>query len=99
MASSLPPSGIGCTISFDSINGLLYSLSRSLNVLFRRIVTTHHARISPTAKLAAFLRAETDIPYCRQIAEMCDAEEVSRTFNPGFIANHREYIRRRLQSL
>ena len=37
-------------------------------------MTTHHARISPTAKLAAFLRAETDIPYCRQIADMCDAE-------------------------
>ena len=51
-------------------------------------MTTHHARISPTAKLAAFLRAESDIPYCRQIADMCDAEEVSRTFDPGFIANH-----------
>src|SRR5712672_2960038 len=89
MASSLPPSGISCTISFDAINGLLYSLSSSLNAPFRRIVTGHHARISPTAKLAAFLRAETDIPYCRQIAEMCDAEEVSCTFNPGFIANHR----------
>ena len=60
---------------------------------------THHARISPTAKLAAFLRAETDIPYCRQIAEMCDAEEVSRTFNPGFIANHRAYIELRFKSL
>jgi len=24
MASSLPPSGISCTISFDAINGLLY---------------------------------------------------------------------------
>src|ERR1700730_10893017 len=99
MASSLPPSGISCTISFDAINGLLYSLSSSLNVPFRRIVTSHHARISPTAKLAAFLRAETDIPYCRQIAEMCDAEEVSRTFNPGCIANHRAYIELRFKSL
>ena len=62
-------------------------------------MTTHHARISPTAKLAAFLRAETDIPYCRQIAEMCDAEEVSRTFNAGFIANHRAYIELRFKSL
>ena len=62
-------------------------------------MTTHHARISPTAKLAAFLRADTDIPYCRQIAEMCDAEEVSRTFNPGFIANHRAYIELRFKSL
>jgi hypothetical protein len=92
MASSLPASGISCTISFDAIHGLLYSPSSSLNVLLRRIVTTHHARISPTAKLAAFLRADTDIPYCRQIAELCDAEEASRTFNPGFIANHRAYI-------
>src|SRR5438132_4009077 len=75
------------------------SLSSSLNVLFRRIVNTHHARISPTAKLAAFLRAETDIPYCRQIADMCDAEEVSRTFDPGFIANHRAYIELRFKSL
>src|SRR5258708_5512867 len=99
MASSLPASGISCTLSFDDINGLLYSLSSSLNALFRRIVTSHHARISPTAKLAAFLRAETDIPYCRQIAEMCDAEEVSRTFNPGFIANHRAYIELRFKSL
>jgi O-methyltransferase involved in polyketide biosynthesis len=89
----------GRTISSDTINGHLYSLSRSLNVLFRRIVTSHHSRISPTAKLAAFLRAETDIPYCRQIAEMCDAEEVSRTFNPGFIANHRAYIELRFKSL
>src|SRR5882672_5180780 len=79
--------GYGAPVLLNAINGLLYSPSRSLNVLFRRIVTSHHARISPTAKLAAFLRAETDIPYCRQIAEMCDAEEVSRTFNPGFIAN------------
>src|SRR5467141_3179864 len=67
--------------------------------IFRSIVTTHHARISPTAKLAAFLRAETDIPYCRQIADMCDAEEVSRTFDPGFIANHRAYIELRFKSL
>src|SRR5438309_11501080 len=65
----------------------------------RRIVTTHHARISPTAKLAAFLRVGTDIPYCRQIAVMCDAEEVSRTFNPGFIANRRAYIELRFKSL
>ncbi len=62
-------------------------------------MTTHHARISPTAKLAAFLRAETDIPYCRQIADMCDAEEVSRTFDAGFIANHRAYIELRFKSL
>jgi len=62
-------------------------------------MTTHHARISPTAKLAAFLRAETDIPYCRQIADMCDAEEVSRTFDPGFIENHRAYIELRFKSL
>src|SRR5260370_8541963 len=99
MASGLPASGIRRTISFDAINGLVYSPSCSLNVLFRRIVTSHHARISPTAKLAAFLRAETDIPYCRQIAEMCDAEEVSRTFNAGFIANHRAYIELRFKSL
>src|SRR5258708_34644285 len=99
MASSLPASGIRCTLSFDAINGLLYSPSSPLNVLFRRIVTIHHARISPTAKLAAFLRAESDIPYCRQIADMCDAEEVSRTFNPGFIANHRAYIELRFKSL
>src|SRR5208337_1593111 len=66
---------------------------------FRRIMTTHHSRISPTAKLAAFLRAESDIPYCRQIAEMCDAEEVSRTFDPGFIANHRAYLELRFKSL
>src|SRR5258708_14995427 len=99
MASSLPASGISCTISFDTINGLFCSLSSSLNVLFRRIVTSHPARISPTAKLGAFLRAETDIPYCRQIAEMCDAEEVSRTFNAGFIANHRAYIELRFKSL
>src|SRR5258705_5303074 len=46
-------------------------------------MTVHHARISPTAKLAAFLRAESGIPYCRQIADMCDAEEVSRTFDAG----------------
>jgi O-methyltransferase involved in polyketide biosynthesis len=62
-------------------------------------VTTHHARISPTATLAAFLRAETDIPYCRPIADMCDAEEVSRTFDPGFIANHRAYMELRFKSL
>src|SRR5260221_12457093 len=62
-------------------------------------MTVHHARISPTAKLAAFLRAESGIPYCRQIAEMCDAEEVSRTFNAGFIANHRAYIELRFKSL
>ena len=30
---------------------------------------------------------------------MCDAEEVSRTFNPGFIANHRAYIELRFKSL
>src|SRR5260370_33625917 len=66
---------------------------------FRRIMTTHHSRISPTAKLAAFLRAESDIPYCRQIAEMCDAEEVSLTFDPGFIANHRAYVELRFKSL
>src|SRR2546428_10623935 len=99
MASSLPPSEMSCTISFDAINGLLYSLSSSMNVPFRRIVTSHHSRISPTAKLAAFLRAESDIPYCRQIAEMCDAEEVSRTFDPGFIANHRAYVELRFKSL
>jgi hypothetical protein len=80
-------------------NALLYSLSSPLNVLLRRIVTIHPARISPTAKLAAFLRAETDIPYCREIADMCDAEEVSRTFNPGFIANHRAYVELRFKSL
>ena len=62
-------------------------------------MTTHHSRISPTAKLAAFLRAESDIPYCRQIAEMCDAEEISRTFDPGFIANHRAYVELRFKSL
>jgi O-methyltransferase involved in polyketide biosynthesis len=62
-------------------------------------VTTHHARISPTAKLAAFLRAESDIPYCRQIADMCDAAEVSRTFDPGFISNHRAYMELRFKSL
>jgi O-methyltransferase involved in polyketide biosynthesis len=66
---------------------------------FRRNMTTHHSRISPTAKLAAFLRAETDIPYCRQIADMCDAEEVSRTFDPGFIENHRAYMELRFKSL
>ena len=66
---------------------------------FRRIMTAHHARISPTAKLAAFLRAESGIPYCRQIADMCDAEEVSRTFDPGFIVNHRAYIELRFKSL
>src|SRR5258708_39662685 len=47
MASSLPPSGKSCTISFDAINGLVYSPSFSLNVLFGRIVTSHHSRISP----------------------------------------------------
>src|SRR5258708_14340379 len=62
-------------------------------------VTTNQPRISPPAKLAAFLRAETDIPYCRQIADMCDAEEVSRTFDPGFIANHRAYMELRFKSL
>jgi hypothetical protein len=62
-------------------------------------VTTHHTRISPTAKLAAFLRAESDIPYCRQIADMCDAEEVSRTFDPGFVANHQAYMELRFKSL
>src|SRR5258708_2307524 len=62
-------------------------------------MTVHHARISPTAKLAAFLRAESGIPYCRQIADMCDAEEVSRTFDAGFIANHRAYIELRFKSL
>src|SRR4051812_38677358 len=46
---------ISCTISFDAINGLLYFSIQFADVLFRRIVTTHHARISPTAKLAAFL--------------------------------------------
>src|SRR5438552_19001055 len=30
---------------------------------------------------------------------MCDAEEVSRTFDPGFIANHRAYIELRFKSL
>jgi len=59
------------TPSFDAINGLLYSLSSSLKRTFRRIVTSHHARISPTAKLAAFLsRRDRNILYCRQIAEM-----------------------------
>jgi O-methyltransferase involved in polyketide biosynthesis len=62
-------------------------------------MATHHARISPTAKLAAFLRAESDIPYCRQIADMCDAGEVSRTFDPGFIENHRAYMELRFKSL
>jgi hypothetical protein len=62
-------------------------------------MTVHHARISPTAKLAAFLRAESGIHYSRQIADMCCAEEVSRTFDPGFIANHRAYIELRFKSL
>ena len=53
---------------------------------------THHARISPTAKLVAFLCAESGIPYCREIATLCDAATATRTLlggDPGLIADRR----------
>jgi O-methyltransferase involved in polyketide biosynthesis len=39
--------------------------------------------ISPTAKLIAFMRAMSDIPYSREIADMCDAEATAKTYSSG----------------
>jgi O-methyltransferase involved in polyketide biosynthesis len=40
-------------------------------------------QISPTAKLIAFMRAMSDIPYSQEIATMCDAEAVAKTYFNG----------------
>lgn len=37
-----------------------------------------HHRISPTAKITAYWRSLTDIPYSKQIAEAVDAEQAAR---------------------
>ncbi len=64
-------------------------------------MTAHHARISPTAKIVAHLRAETDIPYCRQIADMCDVETTSNAFfnDPGQVESRRALVELRFKSL
>lgn len=62
----------------------------------------HHAHISPTAKLVAFLCAETDIPYCREIATMCAANTATRTLidgDPNWIANRRVQVELRFKSI
>jgi O-methyltransferase involved in polyketide biosynthesis len=41
----------------------------------------HH--ISPTAKLVAYMRAMSDVPYSQQIAAMCDAEATAQSFYNG----------------
>lgn len=59
-------------------------------------------RISKTAKVVAFLRAKTDIPYCHEIAQMCGAEEASRqSYGNGieWIANRRPQVELRFKSL
>lgn len=38
---------------------------------------TKHSSISPTAKLTAYMRAETNIAYSQEIARICDAQKVS----------------------
>lgn len=40
-------------------------------------------QISPTAKLVAFMRAMSDIPYSQEIAAMCDAEATAKTYFNG----------------
>lgn len=35
-----------------------------------------YAKISPTAKLVAYARSFTDIPFAKEIAATCDAEKV-----------------------
>ena len=63
---------------------------------------THHARISPTAKIVAFLCAETDIPYCREIATLCDANTATQALingDPNWIANRRVQVELRFKSI
>ncbi len=40
------------------------------------MATKEHSNISPTAKLVAYLRTFTDIPYSIEIAHACDAQKV-----------------------
>jgi O-methyltransferase involved in polyketide biosynthesis len=40
-----------------------------------------YAKISPTAKLVAYGRTFTDIPFAREIAAACDAEQAFRTLS------------------
>lgn len=42
-------------------------------------------KISDTAKLVAYMRSFSDIPYCSEIAAMCGAESVAKTFHNGGI--------------
>ena len=39
-----------------------------------------YKKISPTAETIAFIRGETDIPYARLIARLCNAQEATRQF-------------------
>ena len=42
-----------------------------------------HERISPSARHVAYLRAQTAIPYCAEIARMCDAEATFTSLTNG----------------
>jgi O-methyltransferase involved in polyketide biosynthesis len=43
-----------------------------------------YAQISPTARVASYLRTFTDTPFAREIAAACAAEEATRAFSASF---------------
>jgi O-methyltransferase involved in polyketide biosynthesis len=58
--------------------------------------------VSPTALLVAYLRALSGIPYCREIALHCDAEQVTREFmggDFGMIEMFRAHVELRFKAL
>lgn len=51
---------------------------------------TKYGSISPTAKLTAYMRAETNIAYSKEIARICDAQRVSEDLF-GLSGDEREW--------
>jgi O-methyltransferase involved in polyketide biosynthesis len=65
-------------------------------------MTAHHAHISPTAKLVAFLCAESGIPYCREIATLCHDDTATQKLidgDPNWIANRRAQVELRFKCI
>jgi hypothetical protein len=46
-----------------------------------------HSKISPTAKVVAYWRQFSDIPFAQEVAQLVHAEEIFKSFlnNPGVI--------------
>jgi O-methyltransferase involved in polyketide biosynthesis len=60
-----------------------------------------HDLISPTAKLVAALRAKSGIPYCREIAELCNASEITHELfkSPEFVKYRKPMVEMRFKAL